>query len=96
MELTIGQQGKLGKEVLTVVSFNEITFMCDNGKSYMIKNALWMTEGAVVEAPKAKKSTNWSKKACEEGFYSDENAKNIDFDAIQQKSRMNQRGSSMR
>ena len=94
MTLTIGQQGKLGKEVLTVVSFNEMTFKCDNGKSYMIKNAAWMTEGAIVAAPKAKKS-----KVCMEDnsdFYSDENAKNIDFDAIQQKARMNQRGSSMR
>ena len=44
MTLTIGQQGKLGNEVLTVVSFNEMTFKCDNGKTYMIKNASWMTE----------------------------------------------------
>ena len=42
--ITIGQQGKLGKEVLSVVSFNEMTFTCDNGKTYMIKNAYWMTE----------------------------------------------------
>jgi len=94
MELTIGQQGKLGKEVLTVVSFNEMTFTCDNGKSYLIKNATWMTEGAVIEATKAKKAKKYND--CPEGFYSDESAKNIDFDAIQQKSRMNQRGSSMR
>ena len=57
MTLTIGQQGKLGNEVLTVVSFNEMTFKCDNGKSYMIKNATWMTEGAIVSAPKEKKAT---------------------------------------
>ena len=94
MTLTIGQQGKLGKEILTVVSFNEMTFKCDNGKSYMIKNATWMTEGAIVAAPKEKKSKKYN--ACPEGFYSDEAAKNIDFDAIQQKARMNQRGSSMR
>lgn len=94
MTLTIGQQGKLGNEVLTVVSFNEMTFKCDNGKTYMIKNATWMTEGAIVAAPKAKKAKKYN--ACPEGFYSDEAAKNIDFDAIQQKARMNQRGSSMR
>ena len=94
MTLTIGQQGKLGNEVLTVVSFNEMTFKCDNGKSYMIKNATWMTEGAIVAAPKEKKVKKYN--ACPEGFYSDEAAKNIDFDAIQQKARMNQRGSSMR
>lgn len=44
MTLTIGQQGKLGNEVLTVVSFDKMTFKCDNGKTYMIKNATWMTE----------------------------------------------------
>ena len=94
MTLTIGQQGKLGKEILTVVAFDEMTFTCDNGKKYMIKNAAWMTEGAVIAAPKAKKARKVE--ACEVGFYSDENAKNIDFDAIQQRSRMNQRGSSLR
>ena len=48
--ITIGQQGKLGNEVLTVVSFNETTFKCDNGKTYMIKNAYWMTEPKQEEA----------------------------------------------
>ncbi len=94
--ITIGQQGKLGNEVLSVVSFNEMTFTCDNGKTYMIKNAAWMTEGTIVSATKEKKATNWSKKACVEGFYSDENAKGLDLDAINTKSKMNQRGSSMR
>ena len=69
MTLTIGQQGKLGSEVLTVVSFNEMTFKCDNGKTYMIKNAAWMTDGAVVAAPKEKKAKKYN--ACEEGFYNE-------------------------
>lgn len=41
--LEIGQQGKLGNEVLSVVSINGGTFKCDNGKMYMISNAQWMT-----------------------------------------------------
>jgi len=58
MTLTIGQQGKLGNEVLTVVSFNEMIFKCDNGKTYMIKNAYWMTEPKeeIVEVKQTKKS----------------------------------------
>ena len=66
MKLTIGQQGKLGKEVLSVVSFNEMTFTCDNGKSYLIKNATWMTEGAVIEATKAKKAKKSTRELTEE------------------------------
>jgi len=41
--VTIGQQGKLGNEVLTVVSINGGTFKCDNGKMYITANAKWMT-----------------------------------------------------
>lgn len=57
--LTIGQQGKLGKELLTIVSFNEKTFTCDNGKSYMIAFSKWMTEPVVeiVKVTKTKKVT---------------------------------------
>jgi len=92
--LEIGQKGKLGNEVLTVVSFNEMTFKCDNGKMYMTATAKWMTEGIETAAPKANKARKYN--ACTEGFYSDEAAKNIDFDAIQERARMNQRGSSLR
>ena len=46
--LIIGQQGKLGKEILTVVSISATTFKCDNGKMYMISNAQWMTNPALV------------------------------------------------
>ena len=94
MTLTIGQQGKLGNEVLTVISFNEKMFKCDNGKMYLIANAKWMTDG-VVTAERKEKSFNPVMNDLTD-FYSDENAKNIDFEAIQQKARMNQRGSSMR
>ena len=57
MTLAIGQQGKLGNEVLTVVSFDKMTFKCDNGKTYMIKNATWMTEPKeeIVKEKPAKK-----------------------------------------
>ena len=44
MTLTIGQQGNLKGETLTVVSISGATFKCDNGKTYLIKNAFWMTE----------------------------------------------------
>lgn len=94
MTLTIGQQGKLGKEVLTVVSFNEKMFKCDNGKMYLIANAKWMTDGVVTEERKEKAHNPVMEDFTD--FYSDENAKNIDFEVIQQKARMNQRGSSMR
>jgi len=92
--LEIGQKGKLGNEVLTVVSIDNMTFKCDNGKMYMIATAKWMTEGIETAAPKAKKARKYN--ACPEGFYSDEAAKNIDFDTIQERARMNQRGSSLR
>ena len=92
--LEIGQKGKLGNEVLTVVSISGSTFKCDNGKMYMIANAKWMTEGIETAAPKAKKAKKYN--ACPDNFYSDEAAKHIDFYAIQEKSRMNQRGSWMR
>ena len=94
MTLTIGQQGKLGNEVLTVVSFNEKMFKCDNGKMYLIANAKWMTDGVVTAERKEKAFKTVVEDFTD--FYSDENAKNIDFEAIQQKARMNQRGSSMR
>ncbi len=93
--LTIGQQGKLGNEVLTVVSFNEMTFKCDNGKTYMIKNAAWMTEGAVVAAPKAKKAKKV--KACASGFYSEmsnEEARRVE--EYTANARYRQAGSSLR
>lgn len=92
--LEIGQKGKLGNEVLTVVSISGSTFKCDNGKMYMIANAKWMTEGIETAAPKAKRAKKYN--ACSEDFYSDENAKNLDLDEINQKSKMNQRGSWMR
>ena len=55
--LTIGQEGKLGNETLTVVSFNEKTFTCNNGKSYMIAFSKWMTEpkSEVAKAKQPKK-----------------------------------------
>lgn len=95
MTLTIGQQGKLGNEVLTVVSFNEMTFKCDNGKSYMIKNATWMTEGAIVAAPKEKKAKKYN--ACPEGFYNEmtkEEARRAD--EYVENSKYRQAGSSLR
>jgi hypothetical protein len=33
---------------LTVVSFNEKMFTCDNGKSYLTIYSKWMTDGIVV------------------------------------------------
>lgn len=92
--LEIGQKGKLGNEVLTVVSISGSTFKCDNGKMYMIATARWMTEGIETSAPKAKKARKYN--ACPEGFYSDEAAKGLDLEAINEKSKMNQRGSWMR
>jgi site-specific recombinase XerC len=54
--IEIGQKGKLGNEVLTVVSISGTTFKCDNGKTYMIKNAFWMTNPVEeIKAPKAAK-----------------------------------------
>ena len=90
----IGQTGKLGSEILTIVSFNEKIFKCDNGKMYMIESAKWMTEGLETAATKMKKASKI--KSCPEDMYTDEACKHIDFDALQQKSRMNQRGSSLR
>ena len=56
--LEIGQQGKLGKEVLTVVSVSGETFKCDNGKTYLVEKAFWMTNPTeTVEKPKAAKKT---------------------------------------
>lgn len=90
--ITIGQQGKLGKEVLTVVSFNEKTFTCDNGKTYMIAFSKWMTEGKTVNvtANKKRKST-----FVENGFYDDVDTAG-DINEIMMESTKRQRGSSMR
>lgn len=56
--ITIGQQGKLGNEILTVVSFNDKTFTCDNGKTYMIAFSKWMTNPTtIVEIKKRQKTT---------------------------------------
>lgn len=95
MTLTIGQQGKLGKEVLTVISFNEKMFTCDNGKSYMIDYSKWMTEGAIVAAPKEKKSKKYND--CPEGFYNEmtkEEARKAD--EYVENARYRQAGSSLR
>ena len=54
--LEIGQKGKLGNEVLTVVSISGATFKCDNGKTYMIAKSFWMTNPTEeIEVPKAAK-----------------------------------------
>lgn len=54
--LEIGQKGKLGNEVLTVVSISGATFKCDNGKTYLVEKSLWMTNPIeTIEAPKAAK-----------------------------------------
>ena len=95
MALTIGQQGKLGKDLLTVVAFDEMTFTCDNGKKYMIKNAAWMTEGAVVAAPKAKKARKIE--ACPVGFYNEmSNEEARKAEKWVEDSRYRQAGSSLR
>lgn len=54
--LEIGQKGKLGNEVLTVVSISGSTFKCDNGKTYLVAKSLWMTNPTeTIEEPKAAK-----------------------------------------
>lgn len=54
--IEIGQKGKLGNEVLTVVSISGATFKCDNGKTYLVAKSLWMTNSTgTIEAPKAAK-----------------------------------------
>ena len=66
--VTVGQQGKLNGELLTVVSISGPTFKCDNGRSYMTSNAFWMTTG--VEAtikPKVKRTKKIE--AVPEDFY---------------------------
>ena len=93
MKLAIGQTGTLKNEILTVVSSNDKFFTCDNGKTYVTEFSKWMTDGVLI-AVKAKRAKKYN--ACPEGFYSDEAAKGIDFEAIQARSRMNQRGSSLR
>lgn len=94
--LKIGKKGKLGNEVLTVVSISGATFKCDNGKMYMIATAKWMTEGIETSAPKAKKSRKYN--AAPANYEQEINEKSDvrSFEAIQEKSRINQRGSWMR
>lgn len=94
--LEIGQKGKLGNEVLTVVSISEPTFKCDNGKMYMIATAKWMTEGIETAAPKAKKARKYN--AAPANYEQEINEKSDvrKFEEMQEKSRMNQRGSWMR
>lgn len=98
MALTIGQIGTSGKETLTVVSIsaNGNTFTCNNGKMYMTATATWMTEGKAVEVKEVKVKRAKRFEACPVDFYSDENAKGLDLDEINLRSKMNQRGSSMR
>lgn len=97
MALTIGQQGILNKEVLTIVSFNEKMFTCDNGKSYMIAYSQWMTKGKTVNT-KIKKASKKNFKFDSDAYEASINQPvNIqEFDEMQQKSRMNQRSSSLR
>lgn len=94
--ITIGQKGKLGKEVLTVISFNEKTFTCDNGKSYIIQYSKWMTEGAIIENVKPKRTKRF--KACPEGFYDKEMTKEEEerIEEYMQNSKYRQAGSSLR
>jgi hypothetical protein len=95
-QITIGQKGKLGNEVLTVVSVSTSTFKCDNGKMYLTSNAKWMTDGIETAATKIKKEKKYN--AAPENYEQEINEKSDirKFEAIQEKSRMNQRGSSLR
>jgi len=96
MILEIGQTGKLGKEVLTVVSISEMTFKCDNGKMYMISGAKWMTEGIITASSKPKRAKKYN--AAPANYENEINQKCDvrEFEAMQIKSRNNQLGSSMR
>jgi hypothetical protein len=102
--LEIGQKGKLGNEVLTVVSFNEMTFKCDNGKSYMIATARWMTEGietaatvapAIRKAKKEKKARKYN--AAPEDYLTDMTREEADrVEAYMANAKFRQAGSSLR
>lgn len=94
--IEIGQKGKLGNDILTVVSVSGSTFKCDNDKMYMIATAKWMTEGVETAAQKAKKARKFNSAPAN---YEQEINEKLDvrlFEEMQEKSRMNQRGSSLR
>jgi hypothetical protein len=93
--IEIGQTGKLGNEVLTVVSINGSTFKCDNGKMYMIANAKWMTDGIETAIPKAKKAKKYN--AAPENYLtplSKEESRRIE--EYMENARYRQAGSSLR
>jgi len=93
--LEIGQKGKLGNEVLTVVSFDNMTFKCDNGKMYMIATAKWMTEGIETAAPKAKKVRKYN--AAPENYLSEMTREESDrAEAYMANAKFRQAGSSLR
>ena len=95
MKLAIGQTGTLKGEVLTVTSSNEKFFTCDNGKTYVAEFSKWMTDGAIIVV-KTKKAKKYN--AAPDNYEQQINEK-LDvreFEAMQEKSRMNQRGSWMR
>ena len=58
--LAIGLEGNLNGETLTIVSFNNQVFKCDNGKTYLVAKSTWMTNPEIIEAiaSKPKKATN--------------------------------------
>jgi len=92
----IGQQGKLGKEILTVVSFNEKTFTCEGGRTFLLNNAKWMTEGkdVKVKAPKKNKSYFFNNEKCEKDLNEKLNVN--EFDVFLQNSVKKQLPSSLR
>jgi len=93
--LEIGQTGKLGNEILTVVSISEPTFKCDNGKMYMIATAKWMTEGIEIAAPKAKKARKYN--AAPEDYLTDMTREEADrAEAYMANAKFRQAGSSLR
>ena len=96
MKLEIGQTGKLGNEVLTVVSISEMTFKCDNGKMYMIATAKWMTEGIETSASKPKRAKKYNAASANYEQEINEKLDVREFEAMQIRSRNNQLGSSMR
>lgn len=93
--ITIGQQGKLGNEVLTVVSFNEKTFTCDNGKTYMIAFSKWMTEGVTVTNLKSKRTKKFN--SCPTGFYDElSREEQLRIEEYMEAGKYRQAGSSLR
>ncbi len=92
-QIEIGKQGTLNGELLTVVSFNEKTFTCDNGKSYMIAFSKWMTDGVTVNVKKKVKKV----KSCERGFYSEMSAEEYSrIENHMENAKFRQAGSSLR